>query len=318
MEGSTEKINSSPDEGVPDVSPAESISQAIGNAPLQVGVATTAQAQQLDSSVSNQSEQISIATHPLVEGETSPALNIDAADSSGTHAATNSEIWFKEFVLDLLDKQYRLYSWTDAKALSLITTNSLLLAAIGFLFKECLQDVLATILISMALVLSALSLFYSLVQVIPQGSSGRGGATPNLRALSGILTFKSWQKYEQAFHDYSLQNAISDTLRQAYGMAHNTDQGRKSITIGVRLTIASLVFVVLSAFGVAGSAAGYNPLGKWQQIAGTERSEAANVKLQKSDQAGILRVTSSKDDGIDRPSTNLAPKEHRSHSNEAK
>jgi hypothetical protein len=101
-------------------------------------------------------------------------------------------------------------------------------------------------------------------------------------------------------------------------MAHNTDQGRKSITIGVRLTIASLVFVVLSAFGVAGSAAGYNPLGKWQQIAGTERSEAANVKLQKSDQAGILRVTSSKDDGIDRPSTNLAPKEHRSHSNEAK
>lgn len=171
--------------------------------------------------------------------------------------------WHHALTTDILDKQYRLYSWNDAKSLSLITTNSVLLAAIGFLFKECLSDPFSMVAILLALFLVSLSLYFSLKQVIPQGSSGKSGLTPNIRALSGIPKFETWEKYHARLLEMNEDDAFECAARQIYGMALNNDVSRKTTTRGVLLTLFGILFIVVSTVGVALSARGMHVLGPW-------------------------------------------------------
>jgi hypothetical protein len=188
----------------------------------------------------------------------------EEATAAELSAALESKPWLRETATDILDKQYRLYSWNDSKSLTLITTNSVLLAGIGFIFKECLADSFALLTIALALILVGTSLFVSLRQVNPQGSSGKTkGKRPNIRALSGIATFKSWESYEKALYESDEGQVFTDTVRQVYGMAYNNDISRKTIARGVWLTRAGILLIWLSVVGVVLSARDIHPLGKW-------------------------------------------------------
>ena len=168
---------------------------------------------------------------------------------------------------DIIDKQYRLYSWADSKTLSLITTNSILLATIGFLFKECLADTFSLLALIVSLSLIGISLYFSLIQVTPQGSSGKGLSTePNLKALSGILNFENWESYHEALLKIDKKNLCVYSARQIFGMANNTDKSRKMTTKGVKFTITGIFFMFLSVIGVSLSARNINILGKWALI----------------------------------------------------
>ena len=165
--------------------------------------------------------------------------------------------------LDVLDKQYRLYSWNDSKALSLITTDSVLFAALGFLFAACLPDRLALLLLVSALAAISLSLMVVLRQVIPQGSSGRSGETPNVRSLRGICSFSDWEAYRTHFCSCSEEQFAEDAIRQAYGMANNNDNSRTTIRQGVTLTMLGIVFLVAAAIAASLSARDFHLLGTW-------------------------------------------------------
>ena len=176
--------------------------------------------------------------------------------------------------LDILDKQYRLYSWNDAKALSLITTDSVLFAAVGFLFAACLSDNLALLLLGLALLLLSLSLFVVLRQVIPQGSSGKSGEAANIRSLRGICSFPNWTTYRDRFCDYTTDQFAEDAIRQAYGMADNNDQSRKTISRGVALTLAGIVALICAATAAALSARDIHLIGTWSDAPAQEQAQS--------------------------------------------
>lgn len=233
------------------------------------GVATITERAEVTSDLGSTQESGAITTVPA---------------SSEQKPRPKSQLWHHALTTDVLDKQYRLYSWNDAKSLSLITTNSVLLAAIGFLFKECLPDTFSLLAILMALVLVASSLYFSLKQVIPQGSSGKSGLTPNVRALSGITKFETWESYHTRLLEMDEEESFECAARQIYGMALNNDVSRRTTTRGVRLTLFGILFIVLSTVGVALSARDMHILGQWV----TKGPEAS----QKLDRAPINAIGS--------------------------
>lgn len=181
------------------------------------------------------------------------------------------------FELDIVDKQYRLYAWNDSKTLSLITTDSILLATIGFIFQHCLQDTFSIIAILIAFILISISLYFSLRQVIPQGSSGKSiGDKPNIRALSGILSYNKWEDYYAVLKKVD-RNFISEiNARQIYGMAYNSDVSRKIIKKGIIYTLVGILFMVFSFLGVILSSADIHIMGNWIS---KDKTHFENVKI---------------------------------------
>jgi hypothetical protein len=166
--------------------------------------------------------------------------------------------------LDVLDKQYKLYSWNDTKTQALITTNSVMFAAVGFLFKECLRDTLAMVLLGTAILFLGASLITCLIQVIPRISSGKSGEDPNTRSLRGITSFEKWQDYHNAFVASSKSNVTTDTIRQVFGMAQNNIRSARIVRGGVILTICGLTTVFGAVFSSAIAARGHHAFGSWQ------------------------------------------------------
>jgi hypothetical protein len=154
--------------------------------------------------------------------------------------------WKLSAAQEVLDKQYRLYSWNDAKSTSLITANSVLLAAIGFLFPSVQTSIFPLVLLIFAMGLVSASLIFTLLQVVPQGSSGKSGTTKNIRSMRGILSFSSWEDYHKAARDQTEEAFYEDCNRQIFGMTINNDASRRKTTWGVRVTILAVVMLMIS------------------------------------------------------------------------
>lgn len=168
------------------------------------------------------------------------------ANRSATPSPNSIAPWRQNFANDIIDKQYRIYSWYDGKTSSLITTNSILLAAIGFLFKECLTDVLSLTSIILSFTFIGISLFYSLRQVIPQGSSGKTVGLPNIRSMTGISSFENWEDYHNRLKEIDQKFLFEVSARTIYGMTCNSCDSRKTILKGIYLTMVGIVFILLT------------------------------------------------------------------------
>lgn len=180
---------------------------------------------------------------------------------------------------DILDKQYRLYSWADSKTASLIQTNSILLATIGFIFKDCLNDVIATLSIFLAIGANVTSLYFCLRQVKPQKSSGKGVSdTPNLRALSGILKYQNWQDYHEKLIRIKNKQLYEFSARQIYGMAFNVEESRTNTTKAMKITLYGIAFLILSFISVSLATNDKHYLGTWQVVK-TEKEDTLKVSI---------------------------------------
>jgi hypothetical protein len=197
--------------------------------------------------------------------EETPEDEMDIPNSSKITVDDHEiEDWKIDMALDIVDKQYRLYSWSDSKTASLITTNSILLAVIGFSFKECLEDVFSVVAMTISLVAVSLSLYFSLRQVIPQGSSGKATSSkPNVRALSGILKYDSWTTYFDDLSRLSKKEFLEANARQIFGMSRNVNESRKMTTVGVRLTLVGIIFMCLAVVGASLSSNDIHIFGEW-------------------------------------------------------
>jgi hypothetical protein len=254
--------------------PPPQLSKALENSDAEVIASTNSPAQSSDETEnreSNPSEEppglILIPTGPTDVLPTSKDIKgeVSVATLEEPSPLSKPQSWHHALATDILDKQYRLYSWNDSKSLSLITTNSVLLAAIGFLFKECIPDLFALLAILIALAFVACSLYFSLKQVIPQGSSGKSGTGPNVRALRSITGFEKWEDYHSKLLSMDENEAFECAARQVYGMALNNDASRRMTTRGVKLTFAGIVLILVATVGVALSAREIHLFGQWGQ-----------------------------------------------------
>ena len=207
------------------------------------------------------------------DGATQVSPDVGSTEDSNTGAVRNSPVKTPPApapmtvilaqALDVLDKQYRLYSWNDSKALSVITADALLFAAVGFLLSPCLPDTLALLLLGLGTILLASSLLIVLRQVVPQGSSGKSGGRQNIRSLRGISMFRTWEGYRDEFFSLSEKQFAEDAVRQIFGMAHNNDDSRKKIDAAIGITSIAILAVILAGVSAAFSAKGYHLLGTW-------------------------------------------------------
>ena len=205
---------------------------------------------------------------------------------------------------DILDKQYRLYSWADSKTASLIQTNSILLATIGFIFKDCLNDVLATIFVFLAIAANVISLFFCLRQVKPQKSSGKAvGDIPNLRALSGILKIKSWQDYHNKLIRLNKKELYEFSARQIYGMAFNVEESRVNTTKAMKVTLFGISFLILSFICVSLSTNSMHYLGTWQK-AEIKKTDTLRVNIVDTAKIITLQTVNKKDTIIPKKKSN--------------
>lgn len=152
---------------------------------------------------------------------------------------------------DLIDKQYRRYSIGDAKTYTLVTANSILLTTIGVLFKEALNDKFTLIFITLSIISVAISLYFALKQVIPIGSSGKTNASePNIRSQNGILRYKNWNEYNDAFSNLDIIKLKEMNVRQIYGMSYNLKGSFEQIKKCVVFTIISVCLVLITFGGI--------------------------------------------------------------------
>ncbi len=176
---------------------------------------------------------------------------------------------------DILDKQYRLYTWCEHKTQGLNMSNSVLFAAVGFLYKECLRDALAMVMLGIGTVFLGTSLIICLVHVIPKISSGKT-AGPNTRSLRGIGLYDDFDAYYKAFMEATKASMLTDTLSQIYGMAHNNLRSYKIIKRGVVLTFCGVVAIVGAICSAALAARGHHAFGSWQtEITPSSSTQAA-------------------------------------------
>jgi hypothetical protein len=195
---------------------------------------------------------------------------------------------------DILDKQYRLYVWNDTKAVALITANSVLFAAMGFLYKECLRETLAFLFLSGAMLLIGTSLAISLVHVIPRLTSGQTGREPNIRSLRGMKLFENWRDYYEAFSIIRRDDVLKDTVRQIYGMGKNNRRSILIIKTGVIITLLGMCAMISAAFVSGAAIRGYKVYGPWEP--------ASVVAPQLKTTAPVSRQPSRKNTPANRPS----------------
>ena len=179
------------------------------------------------------------------------------------NAAKDETAFFTSVTADIVARQYKLYAWNDTKTIALITVNSLLFAAVSFLYRECLRETLALLFLGTAGLCFGTSLMFCLVQVYPRLTSRQTGSEPNVRSLRGIRLFRSWTAYLDAVKKMKEEDFLKDTARQAYGMAMNNLRSIAIIKCGVIFTVFGLLMMLLAAGFSAGALRGYQVIGPW-------------------------------------------------------
>ena len=217
-------------------------------------------------------QQGSETSLPLAANVPMSGSVISSSPMNGPHPLpdlnADTEQFLRTVSSDVVDKQYRLYAWADAKNQALITTNSLLFAAVGFLYKECVKDTLALSFLGLGVAFIAFSLIMCLTQVLCKITSGKSGKEPNTRSLRGISSFKTWEDYRGAVMRTTKAMLLADTIRQIYGMASNNMRSAKIIKCGVWLTSSGVLMILGAVCFSALSARGYHAFGAWQQDTG--------------------------------------------------
>jgi hypothetical protein len=172
----------------------------------------------------------------------------------------------EKWALDVLDKQYRLYSWNDQKTHSLITANAFLFAAVGFTYDRHASDVMVLLFQLLAVAMLAASALFCVTHLVPYWRSGKSGRESNIRSLRGIGEFPNWQSYAQTFAGVDRNRFVTDCLRQVYGMSRNSWRSRTLVTRGVALTMVGVICLVLILVAQAVSARGVHLLGEWSMV----------------------------------------------------
>ena len=157
-----------------------------------------------------------------------------------TSERTNDGKILFDFTADIIDKQYRCYTWNDGKMQALVATDGALLAGIILIFQTFENISLETsIFLFLAFTFLLISLVVCLVHMIPRLDSGIGNEA-NLRTMIGIRRFSKEQYHEQV-GGVGINDMIRMNCWQIAGMCQNNMRSYRLLQKGVRLTIAGVL-----------------------------------------------------------------------------
>lgn len=172
------------------------------------------------------------------------------------------------YVLDILEKQYRNYTWNDGKVYALATLDSFLFAAGFVLYDKVTSVPFGSTVLLLAITFLCASVLCCCKHCVPILRSGKSGRNDNLRALTGITTFTSWESYRDAVLHLDSRSMLELTCRQIYGMAHNNSKSHNILYIAAHCTMAGVILlfvaVIIAKYGVTVTGAGHmTALGLW-------------------------------------------------------
>ena len=170
---------------------------------------------------------------------------------------------------DIGDKQYRSYSWNDAKVQCLLTVDAALIAGILFILQllnagnGIIIEGLPIILYFSAFICLSISLILCLLHSIPKLNSKIGNEA-NLRTIIGISRFSTIEKalgkesgfiakeeYCKSVMNLSIDDLVKMNLQQIAGMSKNNNESYKTIRKGAIFTIVSVVFIIVGTVALA-------------------------------------------------------------------
>ena len=147
----------------------------------------------------------------------------------------------------VIEKQYELYARRDSKLQSIATLDALLIASIAFAFDSSVKPLAAFSLIICA-ALIFVSILLSLWHIRPTISSGRSvGSDANVRSLTGIQSFASWESYRDTMRTVPPEAYFESSVRQAYGMSSTNLKSYRVVRFAVFSTMAATAALMLAA-----------------------------------------------------------------------
>lgn len=168
--------------------------------------------------------------------ETSESQPIAKLTPERTHDA---KVLF-DFTADIIDKQYRCYTWNDGKMQALVATDGALLAGIILIFQIFKNiSALTAIVLFLAFTFLLISLVVCLVHMIPRLDSGVGNEA-NLRTMIGIRRFNK-EQYHVQVQNISISDMIRMNCWQIVGMCQNNMRSYRLLQKGVWLTFAGVL-----------------------------------------------------------------------------
>lgn len=190
------------------------------------------------------------------------AKNIFAPKRSITKTTKNDQELLLAWTYDIGDKQYRSYSWNDAKVQCLLTVDAALIA--GLLFVIQLVDGVGAIKIegapllfyALSFLLLSISLIYCLLHSIPKLNS-KIGNEGNLRTIIGINRFTTIEqtigknnfvareKYYESVVGLGIEDLLKMNVTQIAGMSKNNNTSHRIIRGGVIFTIISISLLII-------------------------------------------------------------------------
>jgi Na+-transporting methylmalonyl-CoA/oxaloacetate decarboxylase gamma subunit len=165
-----------------------------------------------------------------------------------------------DFTIDIIDKQYRSYTWSDGKVQALVTMDAALIAGLLLVFQVFKPDAFALTFLGVSFVLFILGFLFCLVHAIPRLNS-KVGNEDNFRTIIGIESL-SKEDYHEAVLHLSLSDMVRMNCAQISGMCRNNVRSQKMIRTAVWLTIAGTL-----VFAFAMLAVGY---GYWSDYSKTK------------------------------------------------
>jgi len=182
-------------------------------------------------------------------------LDIDADEET---KKSNQEYLFN-WTLDIIDKEYSLYSWNDEKIQSILTIDASLMVGLFVVLQvKNLSNIKDFIVVALLFLLA--SIFICVVHSVPKLNSKIGNEL-NLRTMIGIKTFISNERFfknSKAFlakdqylselKEYNVQKMLEDNASQIVGLCKNNYRSHLIILIASILTmigIASVAFMLV-------------------------------------------------------------------------
>lgn len=159
-----------------------------------------------------------------------------------------------EFSVELLQRKYHLYDWTEQKINSLISLNGLLIAAIFVLISNrspwtgTLKPLLAIACVG-PLLASATSCLWHIVPTMNSRRVPSSDLNRVVGSVKGIETYASNQEYYDKIMSMPLEEMIWSNVAQIRGMNKNIVRNTAALNFAAIATGVGLVALVLN-FGV--------------------------------------------------------------------
>lgn len=184
---------------------------------------------------------------------------------------------------DIIDKQYRSYTWNDTKVQALITIDTALIAGILLIF-QIYSSIYGLVLyifgfsFGLLIISSLICLYHSIPQI-----NSKIGNEDNLRTMVGIKNYTK-EEYHTRILKLNLKTMVKMNCNQISGMCKNNMRSYNLIKRGAYLTIIGVILIAIAiSMLVYTKSKTYNP----SSINSSEKAIQNSIVLPKNEKTTL-------------------------------